>query len=288
MERRLGRGLGSLLGDAPAAESRGPVTELALDAIKPNAHQPRRVFEPEALDELVSSIRQHGVLQPVVVRPSANGFDLIAGERRWRASRQAGLTTIPAVVRAGVTDAEMLELALVENVQRQDLNPIERARGYQQMMERLSATQAQVADKVGLKRATVANHLRLLELPQVAQEAVSSGLISMGHAKALIGLGDDAKVGEVVARIVREELSVRDVEKLAQDARGKPSVEPAAKVLTPRAAWVAELEARMRTHLGSKVEIRAGENYTGRITIDYFGRDDLDRLCAILAPRELL
>ncbi len=289
MERRLGRGLGSLLSGAAAeaqAGSGGPSAEIPLDSVQPNRHQPRTVFDPAALEELAASIRTHGVLQPVVVRPHGGGHELIAGERRVRAARIAGLKTIPAIVRADVTDQQMLEFALVENLQRQDLDPIERAKGYRRMGEELSLTQEQVADKVGLKRATVANHVRLLELPEVAQAALQSGLLSMGHARALLGLPNEDGIADFVSRIVRQGLSVREVEAQVR-AQAKPAAPAKEGVIpAPRGTpWVTELEARMAESLGAKVAVRNQPGYRGQIVIEYYGREDLDRLCARLAPR---
>ncbi len=289
VERRLGRGLGSLLGAPPEAAPQTGTVEIPLDAIRANPHQPRRVFDPSSLDELTDSIRQHGVLQAVVVRPLGDGYELIAGERRTRAARAAGLTSIPASIRVDVTDEHMLELALVENVQRQDLDPIERARGFRQMAEQLSLTQEQVADRVGLKRATVANHMRLLELPEIAQQAVQSGLLTMGHARALLGLARPERIVDLVGRIVREGLSVRDVEGLVR-AEMRPASPGSGAVLTPPGTppWVRELEQRMEEHLGTKVTLRNQPGFRGQIVIDYFNRSDLDRLCQVLAPKTLL
>ncbi|MCL4144329.1 UNVERIFIED_CONTAM: hypothetical protein GTU68_005172, partial [Idotea baltica] len=186
--------------------------DIALIEIEPNPHQPRTVFAAEGLNELRDSIAQHGVLQPVVLRKTPSGFELIAGERRCRASRMAGLTTVPAIVREDVSDEVMLELALVENVQRRDLNALEKALGYKTMMSQLTLTQEQVASKVGLKRATVANHLRLLDLPAKVQDAVGEGLLSMGHARALLAADGEEEQVRLLEVIVREGLSVRAIE----------------------------------------------------------------------------
>jgi len=266
--------------------------EIELDRIQPNRQQPREIFDPEGLEELTSSIREHGVLQPIVVRPNGDGYELVSGERRWRAARTAGLKTIPAVVRE-VADDEMLVLAMVENVQRRDLDPIERARGYRDLMG-LGLTQEQVAAKVGLKRSTVANHVRLLELPEEARQAVSRGLISMGHARALLGLAGSVGILELVQRTVREGLSVRQIEEsvrsrtggakrpVTKPAAGEPSAPQKAEDVPP---WQRELQDRMMRHLGCKVEIRNQAGYRGKIVIDYDDRGDLDRLSEILAPR---
>ncbi|MCY2959820.1 MAG: ParB/RepB/Spo0J family partition protein [Planctomycetota bacterium] len=288
-ERRLGRGLGSLLGAEPAPVSSGGVQEVPLDQIRVNPHQPRRIFEVGAMEELTESVRQHGVLQAIVVRRAGDGFELVAGERRTRAARAAGLAVIPATIRDDITDSQMLELALVENVQRQDLDPIERARGYRQMSDQLGLTQEQVADRVGLKRATVANHMRLLELPELAQQAVQSGLLSMGHARALLGLARPERIPELVGRIVREGLSVRDVEALVR-AEAKPATTSPGATLTPAGSppWIRELEQRMEERLGTKVTLRNQPGFRGQIVIEYFNRSDLDRVCQVLAPKPML
>lgn len=293
MERRLGRGLGSLLGDSVAnpevTETTRPelAQELRLDEIRPNPQQPRTVFDPGPLEELRDSIRNHGVLQPVVVRRTARGYELIAGERRWRGARLAGLERIPAMVRDDISDNDMLELALVENVQRRDLDALEKARGYQGMIDALSLTQDQVAQKVGLKRSTVANHLRLLELPERAQAAIREGLVTMGHARALLGLSDEAQILAILAKVAREGLSVRQTEALVRESAGGQA-EETEKTITPPAPWVTELQDRMRDHLGTKVQVHNKQGYRGQITIDYYGREDLDRLLGVLAPRESL
>jgi ParB family chromosome partitioning protein len=293
MERRLGRGLESLLGgttQAKTADSRpeAPASELEIVRVRPNPMQPRKVFESGPLEELKDSIALHGVLQPICVRRRESGFEIIAGERRWRASRLAGLQTIPAVVLENVDDERMLELALVENLQRQDLDPMERARGFHEMQDRLSLTQDQVAQRVGLKRSTVANHIRLLELPPEVQEAVAGGVIDMGHGRALLSLPDPKAIKKMLARTVREELSVRQVERLVREAveGPTPSAASASDEIIPRAPWMEELEGRMRRHLGTKISLQNGEGYRGRIVIQYHDREELERLSSLLGPKD--
>lgn len=288
MERRLGKGLGSLLGDRDESQGR---SELELGLIDPNPFQPRKSMDAAGLEELRDSILQHGVLQPIVVRTSTSGrYQLIAGERRWRASRLAGLQKIPAIVKESVSDSDMLELALVENVQRRDLDPLERAQGYKAMMDQLSLTQDAVAAKVGLKRSTVANHLRLLELPPKAQEALAKGLISMGHARALLALADLAKLSSILEETVREDLSVREVERRVRDASRPVAAAPADELIPaqPAPPWIRDLEARLRTRYSTKVTIQNGAGYKGKIVLEYFNRQDLDRLSEQLAPRDLI
>lgn len=289
MERRLGRGLGSLLAsDGP----RDATTEIPIDAIRANPFQPRRVFDPGAIEELANSIRNHGLLQPVVLRRTGAEYELIAGERRWRAARSVGLRSLPAVVREGVSDREMLELALVENVQRQDLNPMERAQGFRAMIEALGITQEQVAERVGLRRSTVTNHLRLLDLPKSAQDAIDANLIQMGHARALLGAPAGAGLDALLAEIVRDGLSVRRVEERVRAVSGSSSskkrmagpAEP--KSASTKPSWARDLERRMQEHLGApaKIDLRSAD--AGTVTLQFFSRDELDRLIDALAPAQ--
>ena len=289
MERRLGRGLGALLGNPTTAEVEAGTCHLPVERISPNPRQPRATFDQASLQELADSIRVHGILQPVVVRRSGESYELISGERRLRAAGQAGLKEVPAIVREGVSDEQMLELALVENVQRQDLDAIERARGFKALMDTLGITQEEVARKVGLQRATVANHLRLLDLPEEAQSALGRGLISMGHARAMLGIHRREGLGPLLGRIVREDLSVRQVEELARDSKAtRPPARSPGQTLVPHQHWVTELQARLRETLGTKVILRNGPGYRGQIVIEYFNRSDLERLCQALAPQEQL
>jgi ParB family transcriptional regulator, chromosome partitioning protein len=309
LERRLGRGLGSLLGGSPAEEtpqdstsSGNAAREIPLIEIQPNPHQPRVTFAADGLQELRDSISQHGVLQPVVLRKSGDGYELIAGERRCRASKLAGLTTVPAVVREDVTDHVMLELALVENVQRRDLNAIEKAQGYKNMMVELQLTQEQVAAKVGLKRATVANHLRLLDLPKPVQEAVGEGLLSMGHARAILAADGESEQRRLLEVVVREGLSVRAVEALVQgqkqhaekieiprpDAKEESSSASMGAESTTEEPWVTDLQRKMQISLGTKVLLQNRDGYKGKIVLEYYSREDLERLIEVLAPKDEL
>jgi len=285
---------GSAQGDGDGASPTGPGSQLEvpLVEIRPNPHQPREVFDSGGLEELRDSIQNHGVLQAVVLRRADVGYELIAGERRWRASRLAGRETIPAVIREDVSDVEMLELALVENVQRRDLDALEKAHGYRGMMDRLGLTQEQVAKKVGLKRATVANHVRLLGLSEEAQKALSAGLISMGHARALLGLENPGQVKSTLEGIVREGLSVREAENRIRGLRA-PSEEDSRALRTQgdrgekpqEDPWVTDIQKRMQIHLGTRVQLQNHEGFKGRIVIEFVGREELDRLIELLAPR---
>jgi len=286
MDRRLGKGLSSLLGDVVEEAA---AREVDIAAISPNPFQPRKSMDPGGLEELRDSIAIHGVMQPIMVRRHGAGYQLVAGERRWRAARLAGLERIPAVVRDDLSDQAMLELALVENVQRRDLDPIERARGFKALMEALGTTQEGVAAKVGLKRATVANHMRLLELPERAQDALAKGLIQMGHARALLGLVHAAEIEAALESCVRSDLSVRDVEQLVRDrnaASGGAPAQPITAVQT--ATWVRGAERRLEETLGVPVAIRVDEKGRGEIKLSFATKEVAHRLLERLAPAATL
>jgi len=302
----LGRGLGALIptssdGARRAAPSEpepsaaspaasGPL-ELPIDAIRPNPDQPRRVFDPDHLAELAESIARHGVLQPVVVRTAGDGtYELVVGERRWRASRAAGRATIPAVV-ADIAPRDRLEIAIVENVQRHDLNPIELAHAYRALADS-GATQEEIGTRVGLDRSSVANHLRLLELPREIQGDVESGRLTMGHAKALLQVTSPERQRLLRERIVRDGLSVRTSEALARDyaepGRSKKSKSSRATTASPSApapgARIAALEPlaeKLRVRLQTQVRI-TGALERGRIEIDFFGSEDLERVAELV------
>ena len=279
----LGRGLGALIPGAPtpAVESAPPEPgpqAIPIDAIDPNPEQPRRVFDAGQIRSLADSIRRHGVLQPVVVRRAGERYELIVGERRWRASREAGLASIPAVV-ADLEDRARLEVALVENVQRRDLNPIELAHAFR-ALGAAGSTQEQIGERVGLDRSTVANHLRLLELSGEMQADVEAGRLSAGHAKALLQVANPERRRHVRDRILKEALSVRAAEQLAQaSGPGRPARSP-----RPRTAGDPNLQRLvdgLRQRLQTRVRIQ-GEAARGRIEIEYFGPDDLQRIAGLL------
>jgi ParB family chromosome partitioning protein len=260
------------------------IVEIELDDVQPNPYQPRETFSEESLAELASSIAEHGLIQPITVRPRPNGqFELISGERRVRAARLAGLERIDAYVREAGTE-DMLEWALVENIQREDLDPIEEALGYQRLIDECDLTQAQVAVKVGKDRSTVANALRLLRLPAAIQRAVRDGDVSAGHARVLVSV-DDADVQQaIVNRIVEEELSVRATEELVRKlGEPAPEKEPAghSNGNGSESLQITALTDRLRTRFGTQVAIkhRAGK---GRIEIAYYSREDLERVIELL------
>ena len=280
--RGLGRGLASLIPDSAFDAEEGnhsgtPFRMVPIDEIVPNPEQPRRTFDREALEDLASSLKRHGVLSPLVARKHEGRYILIAGERRLRAAGLAGLHEVPVVVRDAEAPAEQLELALVENLQRADLDPIESALGYERLVQLYGYTQEEVATRVGKNRATVANALRLLKLPEFVQLAVRDGRLTAGHARALVPVEDEDQLRELVARILAQQLSVRATERLVATA-------------TRRDPVIAQGEARRRERtydyatrllseaLRTSVQIRPLKKGGGRIVIDYAGAEDLERL----------
>lgn len=289
--RKLGRGLSSLLEDASPQRVDAPETELSdtaerireipIDDIRPNSFQPRIKFDDRNLAELAASIKLAGLMQPIVVRQVGDrAFELIAGERRWRACRMAGLATVPAIVRVA-DDRNSAELALIENVQRSDLNPIERANAFRALMGKFSMTQSDVADRVGLDRSSVANLLRLLELPEDVRNMISDGVLSAGHGKMLASISDEARLRELVERIMGEHLSVRQTEKavreITQRAKGGSDASPTES--TDRDANIRDLETKLGEHLKTRVRIDvSGKGNKGKLVIEFYDLEHFDGL----------
>lgn len=270
----LGRGLDSLFADNSVEEINPSVNKLRIMEIEPNHDQPRKDFDEKALSELAESIEQHGILQPLVVRPLASGsYQLVAGERRWRAARIAGLTEVPVIIKE-LTDEEVIEIAMIENLQREDLNPLEEALGYRYMMDELKITQEQAAEKVGKSRPAVANALRLLKLPDEVQNMVKNNLISPGHARALLGFDNENMIIETAKLIVKEDLSVRDVESLVKKSKKAPKVVEQQK----RDKFFSEVELALVENLGRKVKIKEAKQDAGVLEIEFFDKDDLEDL----------
>ena len=270
----LGRGIESLFIDNSVEENDSSVNKLRIMEIEPNRNQPRKDFDEKALSELAESIEQHGVLQPLVVRPLTNGnYQLVAGERRWRAARIAGLSEVPVIIKE-LTDEEVIEIAMIENLQREDLNPLEEALGYRYMMDELKITQEQAAEKVGKSRPAVANALRLLKLPDEIQNMVKNNLISPGHARALLGFDSEDMIFQTAKMIVKEDLSVRDVETLVKKSKKVPKL-PKQQV---RDKFFSEVELALVENLGRKVKIKEAKQDAGVLEIEFFDKDDLEGL----------
>jgi len=285
----LGRGLGALIPSEVASADTGPLhfVDLPVSAIESNPHQPRKVFDEEALASLTASVRELGVLQPILVRPLGNDrYELVAGERRWRAAKRAGLPSVPAIVRE-VDDTTSLEHALVENLHRADLNALEEAAAYQQLIEDFNLTHDQVAARVGKSRAAVTNTLRLFQLPPAIQKLVADGELSAGHARALLGTPDRAYQEQLARRAVAEGLSVRDVEdavrqrvELAGEAAGAtagPSGAGTAAVRKLRAPGLLELEELFSQYLDTRVQVTMGPK-RGKVVVEFADLEDLERL----------
>lgn len=282
----LGRGLGALI-PTSAPEAEGGERDFRLcepDQIAPNPFQPRRRFDEDELAELSRSIAEQGVIQPLIVRPNDHGFELVAGERRLRAARMAGLDRVPVVVRT-LTDTQLLAMALVENIQRADLNPLEEAEAYHRLMVEFDWTQEQVADQVGKSRSAVANFLRLRGLPDVVRQGLSEGDLTMGHAKALMSLSTPAQQLELARRVIEKGLSVREAERLAARLRDATPAPEEAPEPAPdsEAVYMAHVTEALCRRFGTRVEIRR-RGKKGRLEIEFYNDDDLDRLLRLLNP----
>lgn len=296
--RRLGRGLDALLGPSEGGlgVAEGQPSEVLLEAVKtppaagpdivqlppedirPNPFQPRHEFPEEALQSLAESIQRHGVLQPVIVRRTETGYELVAGERRWRAAMHLGLPAIPAVVR-DADETQMLLVALIENVQREDLNPIDRAKAYQNLCARFRLTQEEAASQVGVDRASLANYIRLLDLPEDVQGLVAGGQLSMGHARAILAARGADRQRELARRAVADGLSVRQVEGLVVDREKRPT-KPPRRASDPH---LRSLEEHLMERLGTRVAIHPGrKKHSGRIVIEFYSNEDFERIMEVI------
>lgn len=277
-KRGLGRGLSSLI--PTVSQEEAIVRELPIDQVTPNPRQPRTHMESEPFAELVLSVKRVGVLQPIMVRPLGTGYEIIAGERRWRAAKEAGLETVPARV-MGSSETESLQLALIENLQREDLNPIEEALGYQRLLEDFSMTQAELADRVSKSRSTITNALRLLDLPGQVQDLLGAGSISAGHARALLAIEDDDLRVRLANKIAEEGMSVRQVEALARLHKAGQTIHPARPV-QPKVFKV--VARQLRRMLATRVRVRMLKD-KGRIEIDFADESELERIFGLISGR---
>jgi len=308
----LGKGLGALIPTASLektvsndtlhtddGKSVGVTAFIDITKIRPNRFQPRLDFDPKALEDLTNSIKVRGVIQPITVRRTENGYELVSGERRVRASIEAGLTKIPAYIMDVDTDAQMLELAIIENVQRENLNPIEVSLGYQRLIEECNLTQEDVAEKIGKDRSTVANFLRLLRLPQQIQDCLRDRKISMGHARAMLAISATDKQLFVLDTVISKDLSVRKTEQLVKDVelgriktassqpQSQSAKQEAAKVLPVELqATIQDIESRLRHIFSTQVRLKAKTDSVGTIEVDYFSLDELERILDLLAEIE--
>jgi ParB family chromosome partitioning protein len=280
-KRGLGRGLSALI-PAGGTEVEGGATELDLGIISPNPEQPRTEIDEAGVAELADSIKKVGVLQPIIVRPLGDEYQIIAGERRWRAAKAAGLERVPVRILAS-TEIESLELALIENLQREDLNPIEEARGYRKLLNEYQMTQSELADKVSKSRSTITNALRLLDLPEEVQEMVHTGRLSAGHARAILAVPDEGARLRLAQKTTAEGLSVREVENLARLYAAGQSAQKSARPAAPKAYKI--VARKLRRMLGTGVRVRLTKT-KGKIEIDFHGDDDLERILSLLTEGE--
>jgi ParB family chromosome partitioning protein len=281
----LGRGISALLGEnPPLVQTAATTNEIDIDLIEPNPQQPRTRFAESGLEELASSIRANGIVQPIVVRPIGGRYQLVAGERRWRAAQRAGIRRVPAVVRE-IPDEKLLELALVENIQRQELNPIEEAEAYRKLIEHIGLTQEQVAERVGKERTLITTVMRLLKLPNDVQRHIVEGRLSLSHGRALL-MTDDPRLQRIVAqRAVDQELSVRATENAVKHGKHEPTG-PARKSIVTKDANLRAAETRLVRHFSTAVRITPnGKKPGGKIEIEYYTADDLDRIYQLLVDQ---
>jgi ParB family transcriptional regulator, chromosome partitioning protein len=283
--KALGKGINALIPDfekgVPKADP-SAANDLLVDEISPNRLQPRNYFDDKKLEELVTSIEEHGVLQPVVVQKADSGYELIVGERRWRASKKLGLKKIPAVIRE-VSDAQSLEIAIIENIHRQDLNPIEEAEAYARLANEFALTQEMVAKKVGKSRTAIANTLRLLKLSRNIKEDLISEKISMGHARALLGLENSKQMEILRKKIIKQDLTVRQTEGRVNKIKAE-SVNKPGPITAKKNIFIKDLEKDLARRLGTKVDISTKKN-GGKLVVTYYSDDDLDRIQGLMGSK---
>lgn len=281
MAKGLGKGINALFTNVDAAKEES-VQEISLRELRPNPYQPRKVFEPEAIEELKESIKEHGILQPIIARKSIKGYEIVVGERRFRAAKAAKLDKVPVVVRE-LTDKQMMELAVLENLQREDLSPIEEGNAYQLLMDKLDLTQEQLAKRLGKSRPHIANHIRLLSLPPQIQQLIIDDKITMGHGRALLGLRKKEKLQAVVEKIIKESLNVRQLEKLIHELNENVSRET--KKPEKKDVFIKEQETLLRERFGTNVSIKQSKK-KGKIEFEFFSQDDLNRILELLSDLE--
>lgn len=282
MGKGLGKGINALFPSIEASKEEA-VQEINIKDVRPNPYQPRKVFDKDAIQELKESILQHGILQPIIVRKSIKGYEIVVGERRYRAAKEAKLTKVPVVVRE-LTEQQMMELALLENLQREDLTPIEEAAAYQSLMSKLDLTQEQLASRLGKSRPHIANHIRLLSLPGYVQELMNEGKLSMGHGRALLGLKRKEMLKSVIEKVVKDHLNVRQLEQLIHQVNENVSRETK-KDPVEKDIFLKDQESYLRERFGTSVFIKKSKN-KGKIEIEFFSEDDLNRLLELLAQSE--
>ncbi|MDQ0271959.1 ParB/RepB/Spo0J family partition protein [Cytobacillus purgationiresistens] len=278
MAKGLGKGLNAFFTNVET-ESEEVIRELKLKEIRPNPYQPRKIFRQEGIEELKQSILEHGILQPIIVRKSIKGYEIVVGERRYRAAKEAKLEKIPVVIRE-LTEQQMMELAILENLQREDLTPIEEGAAYQLLIEKLKITQEELAKRLGKSRPHIANHMRLLSLPASIQDLISEKKITMGHGRALLGLRKKDQIKPVVEKTIKESLNVRQLEKFIQQLNQHVPRETK-KAADHKDVFIKQRESSLREKFGTSVHIKQSKN-KGKIEIEFFSKDDLERIIDLL------
>jgi ParB family chromosome partitioning protein len=282
MTKALGKGLDAFFPSGFSDDLENASENLKLSELRPNPYQPRKDFNEQGLEELAQSIRQHGIIQPLVVRKSIKGYDIVAGERRFLAAKMAGLGSVPVVIKE-LTDKEMMQIALIENLQREDLNPIEEATAYQKLMHGLQLTQDELAKRLGKSRPHVTNYLRLLQLNPAVRKLLEEGKLSMGHGRALLGLKDKKRLTAVVDKVIKEQMNVHQLEALIQSLNHHVSRETSKKKAWKMPPELKEKVDVLKEMLGTSVKIKPGKNRAkGKIELDYYSMDDLYRLLQLL------
>ncbi|HYK72176.1 MAG TPA: ParB/RepB/Spo0J family partition protein [Pseudoneobacillus sp.] len=282
MAKGLGKGLNAFFKDIEVTKDES-IQEVNVKELRPNPYQPRKIFQPEAIEELKNSIIEHGILQPIIVRKSIKGYEIVAGERRFRAAKEAKLESVPVVIRE-LTEQQMMELAVLENLQREDLTPIEEAIAYQTLMDKLKVTQEVLAKRLGKSRPHIANHIRLLTLPAKIQEFISIGKISMGHGRALLGLKKKDQIPAIVDKIIKEGLNVRQLEQLIQQLNEHVPRETK-KPQPVKDIYLKEQETVLRERFGTTVHIKQSKD-KGKIEIEFFSKEDLERILELLEQEQ--
>ena len=280
MAKGLGKGINALFNNIEMEQEDEVIKEIKLKELRPNPYQPRKVFSEEAIEELKQSILLHGILQPIIARKSIKGYEIVVGERRYRAAVEAGLKTVPVIVRE-LTEQQMMELAILENLQREDLNPIEEAFAYQMLLERLNLTQDELAKRLGKSRPHITNHVRLLSLPEEIKNHISEGKISMGHGRALLSLKNKENLNAVVEKVMKEKMNVRQLEQYIHQLNENVPRETKTKEQQKKDIFIKQRETSLRERLGTTVTIKQTKK-KGKIEIEFFSKEDLDRILDLI------
>jgi ParB family chromosome partitioning protein len=282
MNKRLGRGLDALIPTLNISDD-DKIVEIPVNQLRPNPYQPRKTFDDDSISELALSIKEHGIIQPIIVRSVVKGYEIIAGERRWRAAKKCEFETIPAVIRA-LTDQQVMEISLIENLQREDLNALEIALAYQNLIDTFSLTQEELSVKVGKSRSHIANFLRLLQLPSGVKDYVSRGTLSMGHARAILGIKNDKNIEEIANQSIKQQWSVRELEDAVRKLEAGQDKKQQKIKSVKRNPYLLALEEELQEYLRTTVKIKSNQE-KGKIEIAYYSNDDLQRLTEIIKEK---